>query len=238
MASDGRVVNRCFEGPRPTISPNSRRRPHPQGVQCLRPPAEAQASRVGRKPTRMEGLGVRGAGDGFGRCSDKGSGGDGSTEPTSEAPSRSAALTRCDPRTSSCGSSVVGAADQSAPSSPTRRWTVRATATYLNTTRVRDHTFLTKPLIPKRASLGRHTSWRGGAHVNRPLMSGPHRGHRQLKQECRRPSESIQGGVATLRALFGPDDATATKVAPRPCTGAGAKPLWERPALNEQTPCG
>ena len=30
-----------------TVRINSRRRPHPQGVQCLRPPAEAQASRVG-----------------------------------------------------------------------------------------------------------------------------------------------------------------------------------------------
>ena len=105
-------------------------------------------------------------------CSDTGSGGDGSTEPTSEAPSRSTALTRClrkslisgmtkdgsrsrlsnhGPRTSSCGllarlrrasgprdlrslvASVVGAADRSAPSSPTRRWPAQSTAAYLNT---------------------------------------------------------------------------------------------------------
>ena len=98
--------------------------------------------------------------------------------------------------------------------------------------RGRAHTFLPKPLIPTRVSLGRHTSWRGGAHVNRPLMSGPHRGHRQLKQECRRRSESIQGGVAPLRALFGRDDATATKVASRPCMGVGPKPLWEHPVLR------
>ena len=43
---------------------------------------------------------------------------------------------------------------------------------------------------------------------------------------------------STLRALFGRDDATATTVAPRPCTGAGPKPLWERPALNERTLAG
>ena len=93
------------------------------------------------------------------------------------------------------------------------------------------HTFLPIPPISARASLGGRTSCRGGARVNRPLMSGPRRGHRQLKQECRRPAESVQGGVAPLRALFGRDDATATKVAPRPCMGAGPKPLWKRPAL-------
>ena len=43
---------------------------------------------------------------------------------------------------------------------------------------------------------------------------------------------------STLRALFGRDDATATKVAPRPCTGAGPKPLWERPALDERILAG
>ena len=41
-------------------------------------------------------------------------------------------LSNHDPRTSSCGSSVV-AADRSVPSSPTRRWPVQATAAYLNT---------------------------------------------------------------------------------------------------------
>ena len=103
--------------------------------------------------------------------------------------------------------------------------------------RGRGYTFLTRLLITNRASLGGRTSCRGRAHVTRPPMSGPRRGHRRLKRECRRPAESIQGGVAPLRALFGRDDATATKVAPRPCTGARAEITVGTPRSRRANPC-
>jgi YVTN family beta-propeller protein len=45
------VVETDFNPHEVAISPTTRWRPHPQGVPGFRPPAEAQASRVGRKPT-------------------------------------------------------------------------------------------------------------------------------------------------------------------------------------------
>ena len=97
--------------------------------------------------------------------------------------------------------------------------------------RGRDHTFLPKPLIPTRASLGRHTSWRGGAHVNRPLMSVSttwprHQGTvyvRPTSPGCV-PAEACTGGYEWFRQKGMGSTASPAPRTPRPAIRVGFLP--------------